>query len=337
MPKDSTTKQERILIALEYTCLLFYEWNHGKKKKLDNFYEFLNAFDAMVRSDEGNVPSPQNLERNYRNYLSDLEDNFDITVSLKQKNIQLSSGNSIEETSFDILSFYIKNAFQAQNEIHNEGLIQRFLRYKLAFASRTNEESFLMETLYLFVSIRYAIKYKLKLECSYKKIMSLDVTVRRLYPVFLASDTLYLTLVANDTKDNLQKQFILGNLELKPNNSLLDEFKKNQKKKETFNYKKFKQSKEGRFQRVEIIYKIRISNFSLEHLLLNYDFKVKILKDEKNWKIIEIISSDEIELFKALFGYDIYALILEPKQAVINFKNKLNWILENLNQTNNKV
>ena len=116
-----------------------------------------------------------------------------------------------------------------------------------------------------------------------------------------------------------------------------DEFKKNQKKKETFNYKKFKQSKEGRFQRVEIIYKIRISNFSLEHLLLNYDFKVKILKDEKNWKIIEIIYSDEIELFKALFGYDIYALILEPKQAVINFKNKLNWILENLNQTNNKV
>jgi len=329
MPKDTTTKQERILIALEYACLLYYEWNHGKKKKLDNFYEFLNAFDSMVRSQEDKIPSPQNLERNYRNYLSDLEEVFDITVSLKKKSIQLNSGNSIEETCFDILSFYSKYAFEGQNEIHNEGLIQRFLRYKITFTTITKEESFLMETLYLFVSIRYAIKYKLKLECNYKKIMSKDVSTRRLYPVFLASDTLYLTLVANDTKDNLQKQFILANLELKQNMSLLDEFQKNQKKKETFNYKKFKQSKEGRFQRAEIIYKIHISNFSLEHLLLNYDFRVKVLESQDNSKIIELTSSDEIELYKALFGYDVFATILEPKDNRKSFQEKLKRILEN--------
>jgi hypothetical protein len=42
----------------------------------------------MVRSDEGNVHSPQNLERNYRNYISDLEAVFDIAVLLKKKSIQ---------------------------------------------------------------------------------------------------------------------------------------------------------------------------------------------------------------------------------------------------------
>lgn len=330
MPKDTTTKQERILIALEYACLLFYEWNHGKKKKLDNFYEFLNAFDMMVRSNEGNVPSPQNLERNYRNYLSDLEDSFDISVSLKQKSIQLNSGNSLNETCLEVLSFYIKNAFQEENEIHNDSAIQKFLRYRLMFAQNKNEENLLMDMLHLFVFIRYAIKYKLKIDCNYKKLMSLDDSPRRLYPLYLASDAQYLTLVANDTKDNLQKQFILANLSLKSNYSLLSEFAKNQKKKEKFNYKKFKTSNEGRFQKPNINYKILITSFSLEHLLLNYDFTVKILEDKGNWKIIELIHSDVIELEKAIFGYDVFATILEPKQSAESFREKLKRILDNI-------
>ncbi len=329
MPKDKTTKQERIVIALEYSCLLYYEWNSGKKKKLDNFYEFLNSFDAMVQKEKEKIPDPQNLERNYRNYLSDLEANYDITVSLKKKSIQYNSSNSLEETSLEVLSFYIKHAFQGQNEIHNDSAIQKFLRYRLMLITKKEEEGFLMELLYSFVFIRYAIKHKLKVECSYKKIMSTDVSVRRLYPLHLSTDAQYLTLVANDTKDNLQKQFILANLQLKPSVSLLNEFTKNQKKTEKFNFKKFKQSDEGRFQREEVIYKIRITNYSLEHLLLNYDFQVKILEDKGNWKIIEIISTDEIELQKALFGYDIYAQILEPKDAVTSFKEKLTRILEN--------
>jgi predicted DNA-binding transcriptional regulator YafY len=140
----------------------------------------------------------------------------------------------------------------------------------------------------------------------------------------------YLTLVANDIKDNLQKQFILANLKLNPSLSLLDEFKKNQMKAEAFSYKKFKQSKEGRFQRPDIIYKTKITSYSLEHLILNYDFSVKILEDKGSWEKIELTTSDEIELFKALFGYDVYAIILEPKEAVKNFKEKMKRILENL-------
>ena len=146
MPKDTTTKQERIVIALEYACLLYYEWNSGKKKKLDNFYEFLNSFDAMVKGEEEKIPDPQNLERNYRNYLSDLEANYDITVSLKKKTIQYNSTNSLEETSLEVLSFYIKHAFQGQNEIHNDSAIQKFLRYRLMLSEK-KEEQFLMELL----------------------------------------------------------------------------------------------------------------------------------------------------------------------------------------------
>ena len=327
MPKDTTTKQERILIALEYACLLYYEWNSGKKKKLDNFYEFLNLFDAMVRQEKEKIPDPQNLERNYRNYLSDLEANYDITVSLKKKSIEYNSSNSLEETSLEVLSFYIKHSFQGQNEIHNDSSIQKFLRYRLMLITK-KEEGFLMELLYSFVFIRYAIKHKLKLECNYKKLMSTEVSVRRLYPLHLSTDAQYLTLIANDTKDNLRKQFILANLELKSNYSLLNEFRKNQKKTEKFNFKKFKESSEGRFQREEVKFKIRISNFSLEHLLLNYDFPVKILEDKGIWKIIEIISTDELELQKALFGYDTFAQIIEPKGAVKRYKEKLTRILK---------
>lgn len=324
MAKDTTTKEERILIALEYACLLHYEWNQGKKKKLENFYDFLNAFDTMIRPDEKIIPSPQNLERNYRNYLADLESSFDINVSLKKKKVELSSGNSLEEKIFEVLSFYCKYAFQEQNDFHNDKIIQRFVRYRLTFQEVKKEEFLLMETLYLFVFIRYAIKYKLKLECNYKKIMSQEKSNRRLYPVYFASDSMYLSLVANDTKDNLQKQFILANLQIIPSMSLLNEFQKNQKKKETFNYRKFKESKEGNFQRETILYKIKISDFSLEHLLLNYDFPVKVVGVEKdNWKIIELLSSDKIELYKALFGYDVYAAILEPKQARQDFLEKL--------------
>lgn len=90
----------------------------------------------------------------------------------------------------------------------------------------------------------------------------------------------------------------------------------------------YKESKESRFQRREIIYKIRITSYSLEHLLLNYDFSIKILEDKGNWKIIELTTSDGIELQKALFAYDVYDIILEPKEEVQNFVEKLERILK---------
>ncbi|HMW07449.1 MAG TPA: WYL domain-containing protein [Leptospiraceae bacterium] len=328
MAKETTTKQERILIALEYACLLFYEWSNGKKKKLEDFYGFLQSFDSLVHSENKKMPDPQNLERNYRNYLSDLEANFDLTVSLKKKTVQFNSDDSLEEIAFNVLSFYIRHAFLKQTEVHNDSSIKKFIRYRLILFPSKKEESFIMEELYLFVFIRYAIQYNLKLEGSYKKLMSNSISTRRIYPCYLSTDSQYLTLVANDISDNTKKQFILANLHLKPKISLLNEFIKSQRVKDHFNYKKFKQSKEGRFQREEIFYKIRITSYSLEHLLLNYDFSIKILEDRGSWKIIELTTSDAIELQKALFAYDVYAILLEPKEEIQNFREKLQRILK---------
>ncbi|HMV42819.1 MAG TPA: WYL domain-containing protein, partial [Leptospiraceae bacterium] len=270
----------------------------------------------------------QNLERNYRNYLSDLEANFDLTVSLKKKTVQFNSDDSLEEIAFNVLSFYIRHAFLKQTEVHNDSSIKKFIRYRLILFPSKKEESFIMEELYLFVFIRYAIQYNLKLEGSYKKLMSNSISTRRIYPCYLSTDSQYLTLVANDISDNTKKQFILANLHLKPKISLLNEFIKSQRVKDHFNYKKFKQSKEGRFQREEIFYKIRITSYSLEHLLLNYDFSIKILEDRGSWKIIELTTSDAIELQKALFAYDVYAILLEPKEEIQNFREKLQRILK---------
>ena len=128
--------------------------------------------------------------------------------------------------------------------------------------------------------------------------------------MYLAADSAYLTLVALDLQDKNEKQFILANLFLKEKVSVLKEYEKLKEKPEKFNYKKYKKSDLGRFQREVIKYRIRITQFSLEHWILNSDISVKITEDEGYWKTVEIESSDELEIQKASFIYNKYFVIL---------------------------
>lgn len=310
---------------MEYAAVLYHQW---KDKKFD-FYRIMNLYHELNHYKSSKIPEPEALERSYRNCLSDLEDCFDISVSVKRKSVQINSTESLEEKSFEIFSFYLKNAFSDLRGMHNDSLIQRYVRYRLFISPNEKEEMFIMNQLYLFTYIRHCIRYGMKMECSYKKLMSRDFSARRLYPLHLSSDSDYITLTALDSGDGLNKQFILANLNLNSDQSLLTEYIKSNNAKVKFNFTEYRKSPEGLFQKEEISYTIRISSFSLEHLLLNNDFYVRIIEDKGVEKIIEIKTADETALQNALFSYDKYFQILAPKSAAERFKDKLKRILEN--------
>lgn len=310
MPKQNKTKAERIVTALEYSALLWFEWKFNKKGY--DPYRLLFLFYEMS-SGSSEYPEAEALERNLRNCLRDLEDELDIQVSLKKKSIECSSSDSAEDLTFSVLSFYLRSAFEEGAGEHNDFLIRRFCRYRFFFGEKQTEEDFLMSSLYLFVYIRYSMMHKIKMDCSYKKMMSAEKSERRLVPLYLAADSAYLTLVALDVKDKNEKQFILANLFLKEKISVLREYEKLKEKPEKFNYKKYKKTDLGRFQRETVRYRIRITQFSLEHWILNSDISLKITEDEGYWKTVEVESSDELEIQKASFIYNKYFIILSSE------------------------
>ncbi len=183
MSKENSTREQRIFTAMEYAAVLYHHW---KGKKFD-FYRIMNFYHELNQHKSSKIPEPEALERSYRNCLSDLEDCFDISVSVKKKNVQINSSESLEEKSFEVFSFYLRNAFSDLSGMHNDSLIRRYVRYRLFISPKENEELFIMNQLYLFTYIRHSIRKGIKMECSYKKLMSRENSASRLYPLHLPS------------------------------------------------------------------------------------------------------------------------------------------------------
>ncbi len=313
------TNAEQISRGIEQLVLVwhFMEKSENKKKKIpiDTIINILEeAYNDLSDSGENETDF---LDRRYRNYRAKLEEKpFLIKMDLKKKGIKNFREN--ENAIRDLTKIYL----ESYSEEYSDSIVEKY-------CSVQKQNGLLEHSLFSIVFFNLAAKLGLTVEITYDNLLeSHKKRKRRIIPITLSCRDPYFNLIAFDVNDKIYKYFVLACV-TEIHTDIFKFFKDSNRKKNNFNPKMFRNSKDYRFNKEYVTYKIELNRKYLRHIRIMHFPELEILEETKEKVILAITTSDYRYFYNAIFNYRADCTLLSPPDRVAFYKGILQNTLKN--------
>ncbi len=257
------------------------------------------------------------LDRRYRNYREKLtEKPFSIKIDFQKKIIQNFKGN--EENIRRLAKIYLEN----YSEDYSDYILDNYLKVQ-----KGNE--LLEYSIFAIVFFNLASQLGLTVEMTYDKILdSSKKRRRRVKPIGLSFRRPYLNLIAQDTNDKIYKHFILSCI-TEIHTDIFDFRAQSERKKISISLKDFQNSRDFRFGREYVTYRIQLNKKYLRHFRHAYFPEFETIEENTDTVILEIETWDYRYFFNAILNYREHCILLSPPDKVAFYKDILLNTLKN--------
>lgn len=313
------TNEEQISRGIEQLVLgwHFMEKSENKKKKIpiDTIINILEeAYNDLSDSGENETDF---LTRRYRNYKAKLEEKpFLIKMDFKKKSIQNFIGN--ENAICELAKIYL----EAYSEEYSNYIVENYCEVQ-------KQNGLLEYSLFSIVFFNLAARLGLTVEVTYDNLLdSHKKRRRRIIPIALSCRRPFINLIALDVNDKIHKHFVL-NCFTEIHTDIFEFFKDSDRKRNNFNPKMFRSSKEYRFSKEFVTYKIELNKKYLRHIRTVYFPEFEILEETDEKVILEITTWDYRHFYNAIFNYRANCTLLSPPDRVAFYKGILVNTLKN--------
>lgn len=194
------------------------------------------------------------------------------------------------------------------------------------------QNNLLESSLFAIVFFNLSSKLGLTVEITYDGILdSSKKRKRRIKPIGLSCRNSYLNVIALDTNDNIYKHFIVNSI-TDIHTNIYDFANQSERRKTSLNLKDFRNSREYRFGREYVTYRIQLNQKYLKHFRITYFPEFEIIIQNKDFVILEVSTWDNRYLMNAIFNYRENCVLLSPKDKVSFYKNILLTVLKNYSE-----
>ena len=322
-PPKRLSLTEQMLRAIEFLALGSHYILNESSQIRKNFDEIAGFLEHLSRGfEEKEEREPEALQRRYRSYLRILEKlALPIRADFRERYI---SGLKDTQALSQLLRIYLKDCV----EDYNDAAVQNYYRK----APQSPTEALSLDKLYKLVVLKYAIKYGLPLNFSYKKLFSLKEKSVRVLPLAFSCRLGHFNLIARDHETELDKHFVAGRI-LKIKDDFYSLFYREMSRtqyegapKTAFDLQNYYKTTEGNLGWPKKNYVLEIpSEEVLDHFQQRYARgfqKLEVRKAGERYHI-RFESHDEIFVMRLLFFYGKYARLLAPPETVQSFKQRL--------------
>jgi hypothetical protein len=251
------------------------------------------------------------LDRRYRNYREKLgEKPFYIKIDLQKKIIQNLKGN--EENIRRLAKIYLEN----YSEDYSDYILDNYLKVQ-------KENRLLEYSLFVIVFFNLASRLGLTVEMTYDNILdSSKKRRRRIRPIGVSCRRPYLNLIAQDCNDKIYKHFVLSCI-IEIHTDIFEFANDSERKRTNLDLKYFRNSKDYRFGKEYIAYRIELKKKFLRHFRNVYFPEFEIIEESSDAVILEVTTWDYRYFYNAIFNYREHCLLLAPTDKVDFYKDIL--------------
>ena len=257
------------------------------------------------------------LDRRYRNYREKLgEKPFYIKIDLQKKIIKNLKGN--EENIRRLAKIYLEN----YSEDYSDYILDNYLKVQ-------KENRLLEYSLFVIVFFNLASRLGLTVEMTYDNILdSSKKRRRRIRPIGVSCRRPYLNLIAQDCNDKIYKHFVLSCI-TEIHTDIFEFSYDSERKRTNLDLKNFRNSKDYRFGKEYIAYRIELKKKFLRHFRNVYFPEFEIIEESSDAVILAVTTWDYRYFYNAIFNYREHCLLLAPTDKVAFYKDILLNTLKN--------
>ncbi|MDX1959652.1 MAG: WYL domain-containing protein [Leptospiraceae bacterium] len=289
--------------------------NEKKKVPVEKMIDILEeSYNDSLESEENGTDY---LDRRYRNYREKLtEKPFSIKIDFQKKIIQNFKGN--EENIRRLAKIYLEN--YAEN--YSDYILENYFKVQ-------GEKLLLEYSLFTIVFFNLASQLGLTVEMTYDNIFdSSKKRRRRIRPIGLSFRRPYLNLIAQDSNDKIYKHFILSCI-TEIHSDIFEFANDSERKRTNLDLKHFRNSKDYRFGREYVTFRIQLNKKYLKHFRNVYFPELEIIEENFDKVILEVTTWDSRYFYNAIFNYREHCILLAPTDKVAFYKDVLLNTLKN--------
>ncbi|MBP6738653.1 MAG: WYL domain-containing protein [Leptospiraceae bacterium] len=312
-PKTNLSTESQITRGIEQLVLgwQFISNPESQKKKIpiDLMINILEeSYNDLSERQENETDY---LDRRYRNYREKLgEKPFYIKIDLQKKIIKNLKGN--EENIRRLAKIYLEN----YSEDYSDYILDNYLKVQ-------KENRLLEYSLFVIVFFNLASRLGLTVEMTYDNILdSSKKRRRRIRPIGVSCRRPYLNLIAQDCNDKIYKHFVLSCI-TEIHTDIFEFANDSERKRTNLDLKYFRNSKDYRFGKEYIAYRIELKKKFLRHFRNVYFPEFEIIEESSDAVILEVTTWDYRYFYNAIFNYREHCLLLAPTDKVDFYKDIL--------------
>ena len=318
-PKTNLSTELQTIRGIEQLALgwQFISSPKNEKKKIPieliiNILE--ESYDDLPERQENETDY---LDRRYRNYREKLSEKpFYIKVDFQKKIIQNLKG---KEENIRLLSkIYLEN----YSEDYSDYILDNYLKVQ-------KENGLLEYSVFVIVFFNLASRLGLTVEMTYDNILdSSKKRRRRIRPIGVSCRRPYLNLIAQDCNDKIYKHFVLSCI-TEIHTDIFEFANDSERKRTNLDLKYFRNSKDYRFGKEYITYKIQLNKKFLRHFRNAYFPEFETIEENGETVILEVTTWDYRYFYNAIFNYREHCILLAPTDKVAFYKDILLNTLKN--------
>jgi hypothetical protein len=292
--------------------------NEKKKVPIELMINILEeSYNDLPESEENGTDY---LDRRYRNYREKLgEKPFYIKIDFQKKIIQKFKGN---EENIRLLS---KTYLENYAEDYNDYILENYFKVQ-------KENGLLEYSLFQIVFFNLASRLGLTVEMTYDNILdSSKKRRRRIRPIGVSCRRPYLNLIALDCNDKIYKHFVLSCI-TEIHTDIFEFANDSERKRTNLDLKYFRNSKDYRFGKEYVTYRIELKKKFLRHFRNVYFPEFETIEESSDAVILEVTTWDYRYFFNAIFNYREHCLLLAPTDKVAFYKDILLNTLKNYSE-----
>jgi predicted DNA-binding transcriptional regulator YafY len=189
---------------------------------------------------------------------------------------------------------------------------------------KVQKENRLLEySLFVIVFFNLASRLGLTVEMTYDNILdSSKKRRRRIRPIGVSCRRPYLNLIAQDCNDKIYKHFVLSCI-TEIHTDIFEFANDSERKRTNLDLKYFRNSKDYRFGKEYIAYRIELKKKFLRHFRNVYFPEFEIIEESSDAVILEVTTWDYRYFYNAIFNYREHCLLLAPTDKVDFYKDIL--------------
>ncbi|MCC5816060.1 MAG: WYL domain-containing protein [Leptospira sp.] len=309
--KSIHSQDQKLPMKAGELYLFLDELHSANGRKNDTLSDDTEIFSRATKN-ETKTELTEKLRKRYEPYLKEFSKKYEIPVSFQDKYLDA----NYEEKPMTIIKIcrdYLQDFVHSYSDEALELVVRNW---------QPNGD-----VLYFFVLCRYAIQRKVVLEFDYEKVMGGEKKRRRVIPYLIVILEYKLSLIAKDLRDGETKSFLISKIKNVQSDLRQIIISEPEDDAEEFDYTRFrKEDPNARFQKEKVVYEIEIAKQNLDFLRHTENILFKELEKSvstKGWKVIQLETHRERDLFDLLFNYGKYARLVSPKNAVEKFKQEL--------------
>ncbi|HMV79797.1 MAG TPA: WYL domain-containing protein [Leptospiraceae bacterium] len=307
--------QDQLLRGIEQLALgwFFIHKTENEKKKVPMDLIISILEEAYSEQDGSSEEETDYLSRRYKNYREKLEEKpYQVKTDFQKKIIQNFKGN--EDGIRNLAKLYLEN----YAEDYSDYILENYLKIQ-------KQNGLLEYSLFAVVFFHLACRLGLTVEVTYDNILDpAKKRRRRIKPIGITCRRPYLNLIAQDCNDSTYKHFVLSCI-TEIHTDIFNYAYDSERKKSNIDLRQFRNSKEYRFGKEYVAYRIQLHKKFQKHFRNAYFPEFTILEENDESVILEVTTWDYRYLYNVIFNYREHCLLLAPAERVSFYKE----ILEN--------